>query len=382
MALDTKCQELSPSVLGKYQVFVCLATSISGACQKTELTNGCCQEGHSDSSHNKKATCHLCLSTWKYGVLILFNTQAPQQKKTNPQAHINTDQCNVVGSDHLLEILAFTGVKWASQIGSFRNNSSNQHQLSQLPSTNWSRTSPITAHKALICMFISLPGNNVSAAEEITSIPRFLPYFTNCIGPVDGSHIPVFVHNQKCYINRKGHTSQKILAQFNSLKIPDGKWLLDYASFPLCDTCLILYCGTKYHLREWDVLGVTKHSSSQNVIERMFGVVKKRFKVFETGCQYNIKIQVKVIILMTFLHNFIRVNNPEDKSSLDQHIEELGTCQQVTVEYGELHHTGITQVESPRASSKCDKITQKMWDDCQHHLWYFQRHGHGQTTAL
>ncbi|KNZ51957.1 hypothetical protein VP01_374g5 [Puccinia sorghi] len=41
----------------------------------------------------------------------------------------------------------------------------------------------ITTHKAWIHMFISLPGNNVSTAKEITSKPRFSPYFDDCIGP-------------------------------------------------------------------------------------------------------------------------------------------------------------------------------------------------------
>ncbi|KNZ49115.1 uncharacterized protein VP01_51g5 [Puccinia sorghi] len=248
----------------------------------------------------------------------------------------------------------------------------------------------ITAHKALICMFITLPGNNVSAAEEITSNPQFLPYFDDCIGAVDGSHIPVFNILAVCNFNMEftymmlgweGSAHDGRLwdaARSSSLKIPDGKWLLGDAGLG----CPGWHKVTGFRPQNYQELYNLRHLSAQNVIERIFGVVKKRFKVFVTGCHYDTKIQVQVIILMTFLHSFIRVNNPKDESSLDQHIEELGTHQPVTMEYGELHHTVITRVKLTRASSKREKISKKMWDDYQHHLQYCQRHRHGRTAAL
>ncbi|KNZ62873.1 uncharacterized protein VP01_12136g1, partial [Puccinia sorghi] len=98
-----------------------------------------------------------------------------------------------------------------------------------------------------------------------------------------------------------------------------------------------------------------RHLSAQDVIKRIFGVVKRRFKVFATGCHYNIEIQVKVIILMTFLHNFMQVNNPNDEL----------TC--INIGYLPTSDRG-----SARDSSKRENITKKMWDDYQHHLQYRQ----------
>ncbi|PLW26558.1 hypothetical protein PCANC_27116 [Puccinia coronata f. sp. avenae] len=55
----------------------------------------------------------------------------------------------------------------------------------------------IASHKKLIQTFIHLPDENTKTPEEIKENPKFSPYFDDCIGAVDGSHIPVFVPNQK-----------------------------------------------------------------------------------------------------------------------------------------------------------------------------------------
>jgi hypothetical protein len=74
---------------------------------------------------------------------------------------------------------------------------------------------------------------------------------------------------------------------------------------------------------------------------------------------------VKVIIVMNFLHNFIRVIDP-----LDVVIHERSEClqdtqQPETAEYGLLHPSGISWSESTWASKKRDEIAKKMWTDYQ-----------------
>jgi hypothetical protein len=43
---------------------------------------------------------------------------------------------------------------------------------------------------------------------------RFSPYFDNCIGAIDGTHIPFVVHAEKVlqYVGRHGYPSQNVLA--------------------------------------------------------------------------------------------------------------------------------------------------------------------------
>jgi hypothetical protein len=44
--------------------------------------------------------------------------------------------------------------------------------------------------------------------------PRFAPYFDNCIGALDGTHVPVTMTTEKVvqYTGRKGITTQNVLA--------------------------------------------------------------------------------------------------------------------------------------------------------------------------
>jgi hypothetical protein len=120
-----------------------------------------------------------------------------------------------------------------------------------------------------------------------------------------------------------------------------------------------------------------RHSSARNVIERIFGVIKTQFQVIATGCKYDIAIQVKVIIVMTFLHNFIRVTDPADNrlnmDGLDGS-NSLDNQQPETLDYGFLHNSGITRAESSRASIKRDEIAMNMWTDYQKLLRHRQRH--------
>jgi hypothetical protein len=115
----------------------------------------------------------------------------------------------------------------------------------------------------------------------IRSNYRFFPYFKDCRGAIDGSHIDAYVPDEVVarYRNRKGGVSQNVLAvcdfdmkftyvlsgwegsaadstvytdaRRKGLSLPPGKFFLADAGFPLCDTLLTPYRSTRYHLREW-----------------------------------------------------------------------------------------------------------------------------------
>ncbi|POW10394.1 hypothetical protein PSHT_08786 [Puccinia striiformis] len=278
----------------------------------------------------------------------------------------------------------------------------------------------ITCNRVLIRKFINLPADNAGTPDEIKLNPKFSPYFDDCIGAVDDSHIPVHVNDQTVFVNRKGYPSQNVLAicnfnmeftfvmpgwegsahdgrlwdeaRISSLKIPPGKWLLGDAGFPLSESCLVPYRATKYHLKDWDVAGGKKpqsyqelfnlrHASARNVIERIIGVIKHRFQVINAGCYYNISIQVKVIIVMAFIHNFIRVTDPTDIILSDEETTLPDPRQPDTVEYGELHHRGITRCESTQAAKMRNGIAKKMWSDYQRLIRSRQRHSRAAPTA-
>lgn len=59
------------------------------------------------------------------------------------------------------------------------------------------------------------------------------------------------------------------------------------------------------------------HAQAQNVIERIFGVVKQKFRIMIAAPEYSLEKQAKIILAICVLHNFIRVHDPEDIDEAD-----------------------------------------------------------------
>jgi hypothetical protein len=77
--------------------------------------------------------------------------------------------------------------------------------------------------------------------------------------------------------------------RIGALDIPEGRFVLRDAGFANCDTCITPYRGVRYHLKEWakgsrrpqnkEELFNLRHAKLRNVIERIFRVMKARFKI-------------------------------------------------------------------------------------------------------
>jgi len=125
------------------------------------------------------------------------------------------------------------------------------------------------------------PPNPSIVPPEISANPKFFPYFKDCIGAIDGTHIPANIplDQQASFRNRKGFISQNVLAacSFDHLFlyalagwegsandgrvlqdalekdfiVPDGKYYLADAGYALAPKFLVPYRGVRYHLKEW-----------------------------------------------------------------------------------------------------------------------------------
>jgi hypothetical protein len=62
--------------------------------------------------------------------------------------------------------------------------------------------------------YIQLPDGNVPVPDEIRDSKAFYPYFRDCIGTIDGTHILAYTAelDRAAYRNRKGQISQNVLA--------------------------------------------------------------------------------------------------------------------------------------------------------------------------
>lgn len=129
--------------------------------------------------------------------------------------------------------------------------------------------------------YIQLPISTTPLASEIHDDPKLYPFFKDCIGSIDGTHLDAFVPDDEVarYRDRKGRLSQNVLAACSqdmrftyilsgwegsaadgyiyedarrkNLRVPPGKYFLADAGFSRCDTLLVPYRGERYHLKEY-----------------------------------------------------------------------------------------------------------------------------------
>lgn len=102
-----------------------------------------------------------------------------------------------------------------------------------------------------------------------------------------------------------------------------------------------------------------RHARLRNVIERIFGVIKRRFKVLVIAQEYSFEMQSRLISAIAALHNFIRIYDPTD--ILDDPEEE--TSQDDPDSMPNRDHRAVGQAERDRAAKRRDKIARDMWSE-------------------
>ncbi|XLR28165.1 hypothetical protein S83_056065, partial [Arachis hypogaea] len=212
---------------------------------------------------------------------------------------------------------------------------------------------------AVLCLVAS------DSVPEDCVDPRW-KWFKGCLGALDGTYIDVTVlkSDKSRYRTRKSRISTNVLGvcnqnmnfvyvlsgwegsasdsrilrdaitRRNGLKIPVGCYYLVDAGYTNGRGFLSPYRNVRYHVNEWVQghrapqnhleLFNKKHSSARNVIERCFGLLKKRWAILRSPSFYPIRIQSHIIITCCLLQNFIRMNMDvdleEDATLLPEHI--------------------------------------------------------------
>ena len=100
------------------------------------------------------------------------------------------------------------------------------------------------------------------------------------------------------------------------------------------------YRGTRYHLNLWrgntptnyKELFNLRHSSARNTIERAFGLLKKRWSILRDASFFPKKIQIRIINACFILHNFLREENMEETTHMQEVEKELEAMEAIDVE--------------------------------------------------
>ncbi|XP_073120029.1 uncharacterized protein [Henckelia pumila] len=179
-------------------------------------------------------------------------------------------------------------------------------------------------------------------------------WFKGCLGALDGTHIAVHVPCQQRakYRTRKGTIAVNVLGVCDinmnfiyvltgwegsaadarvlrdaltgddSFKVPRGCYYLCDNGYANTEGFLTPFRRVRYHRDAWGnraagpqnykELYNWRHSQALNVIERAFGLLKKRWAILRSPSFYPVKVQNRIILACTLLHNFIRSQMTED----------------------------------------------------------------------
>ncbi|KAL3522701.1 hypothetical protein ACH5RR_015535 [Cinchona calisaya] len=155
-----------------------------------------------------------------------------------------------------------------------------------------------------------------STPSEIRGNPRYYPWFADCVGAIDGTHVRASVplEIQGRFHGRKGFPTQNVLAAISF----DLKFSYVLAGW---EGCGLWNSQWFYSSISWSLISLKEyddnppqnekelfnllHSSLRTTIERGFVILKKRFRVLDNDPFWKYKTQVYVVLACCILHNHI-----------------------------------------------------------------------------
>ncbi|XP_073137568.1 uncharacterized protein [Henckelia pumila] len=246
----------------------------------------------------------------------------------------------------------------------------------------------------------------LKALHSIVADIMVKPGAADCIGAIDGTHIPATVlgRDTNSYCNRHGTISQNVLAacnfdlefiyvlsgwersahdsnvltdalsRNNGLKVTQGKLFLVDGGYPNRRQFLAPFRGVCYHLQEFTgqcrhpedakELFNVRHASLRNVIERIFGIFKSRFKIFKTTPLFHYKTQTDLVLACAGLHNFLRSECRSDEFSVETETEVPPSSSEKIYEDGNFDQLFDTQKQQrANANAWRDAIANQIWSD-------------------
>jgi hypothetical protein len=100
----------------------------------------------------------------------------------------------------------------------------------------------------------------------------------------------------------------------------------------------------------------------RNIIERIFGVMKRQWRVLQLLPEYSMFVQARIPAALCALHNFIHRHDPDMFDALyDGQLLEHDGIDDVAL--GELGDGPADAVERDRANARRDAIASAMWQD-------------------
>jgi hypothetical protein len=125
----------------------------------------------------------------------------------------------------------------------------------------------------------------------------------------------------------------------------------------LCDVCRPANKEELFNLR---------HASARNVVERIFGVLKQRFRILLLSPEYSMAIQARIPSALCAIHNFIRLHDSNEGPLPGFEGTPGGSATVPGQGAADEEAAGIIE---EGVGAMRDRIAQAMWDDYQNILY-------------
>jgi hypothetical protein len=108
-----------------------------------------------------------------------------------------------------------------------------------------------------------------------------------------------------------------------------------------------------------------RHASLRNIIERIFGVMKRQWRILQIPPEYSMDVQARIPAALCALHNFVHRQDPDifDQEYNGQLLEHDGIDDVALGFPGELGDGPADPAERRRADQRRENIATAMWND-------------------
>ncbi|KAL6629371.1 hypothetical protein ACP70R_029136 [Stipagrostis hirtigluma subsp. patula] len=251
--------------------------------------------------------------------------------------------------------------------------------------------------------FVKPPSTEVH--WKISSDPRYGPYFENCVGAIDGTHVPLTLSDSESapYRNKEASLSQNVMlacdfdlnfvyvccgregsasdaavlysAMESGFQVPRGKYYLVDGGYANTPSFLAPYRGAPYHIeeqeqnnfepRDFKELFNLRHAQLRNHIKHAIGLLKMRFPILNAATSYRKETQLKIPAAAVVLHNIIQRQRGGEEW-LSNRTLQYSTHKIVTLPSGD--HTydndvAALNIQCDMGNALRDDIARRMWAD-------------------
>jgi hypothetical protein len=165
-------------------------------------------------------------------------------------------------------------------------------------------------------------------------------------------------------------------ALLKGFQVPPGKFYLVDGGYANTQSFLAPYRGVRYHLKEWGhghrrpqnykELFNHRHAVMRNHVERVLGILKKRFPILNVGTFHQPENQVKILAAAAIFHNIIKMHDG-DEEWLDDPQDNIDPATFVNLPDGDgdnLQENNILE-NNQQGNNLRDQIAWQMWNDFQ-----------------